>query len=200
MLQIDYEVNARKVRAEGFREKVRAAFQSFGKMFITDLKSGRLRGNPIKRRSGNLANGWNDAFMESGNEMEERIFITGPGAAYARKQEEGGWIFPKNGKMLAWPVQNGPAATPSGAPRFSGPRNYAGNLFFFKAKTGGMFLAEQKGAKGRSSVSPLVLVYHLAPKVYLSPDESRRMGACSLFMAHGETLRKSILAAARGVI
>lgn len=198
-MSIDFEIRAPKIRPESFREKVRASFQSFGKSFITDLKSGRLRGNPIKRRSGNLANGWNDAFMESGDEMEERIFITGPGAAYARKQEEGGWILPKNGKLLAWPVQNGPAATPSGAPRFSGPRSYAGNLFFFKAKTGSMFLAEQK-AKGRSGVSPLVLVYHLAPRVYLPPDESRRMGARSLFMAHGETLRKSILAAARGVI
>lgn len=198
MLQIDYEVNARKVRAEGFRENVRAAFQSFGKSFITDLKSGRLRGNPIKRRSGNLANGWNDAFIESGNEMEERVFITGPGAAYAKMQEYGGTVRPKKGRFLWIPIAGN--VTPTGVPRVT-PTEAIERGGFISWKRGPVFFAKPlvKTRKG-DTTHGLVPLFVLKTSVTIPSDESRRMGARSLFMAHGETLRKSILAAARGVI
>lgn len=81
---------------------------------------------------------------------------------YAYKQEEGGPITAKGGKMLAWPVQGGPAVTQGGANRYgNSPRNYPGKLFFFKARTGNMFLAESFGRGGNK----MRLVYHLAKSV-----------------------------------
>lgn len=81
---------------------------------------------------------------------------------YALKQEEGGIVRPKNGRMLAWPVQGGPAVTQGGANRYgNSPRNYPGKLFFFQSTTGHKFLAETHGRGGKK----MRLVYHLASSV-----------------------------------
>lgn len=83
---------------------------------------------------------------------------------YAGIHEKGGTVRPKNGRCLAWPVQNGPAMTAGGRAKFLGPRQYPGLLFVYRAKTGGhgLFLAESVG-KGRSA--KIRMVYNLAPSV-----------------------------------
>lgn len=81
---------------------------------------------------------------------------------YAGIHESGGTVSAKGGKMLAWPVQGGPAVTAGGATRYgNSPRNYPGKLFFFRSHGGNMFLAESFGRKS----GKMRLVYHLAKSV-----------------------------------
>ena len=134
---------------------------------LNTFRDTRLNGRPgLNRITGTLARSL--VPMPSQKGREGFMFlptIDGPNGSMpnpAYKQEEGGPITAKGGKMLAWPVQGGPAVTQGGANRYgSSPRNYPGKLFFFKAHTGNMFLAESFGRGGNK----MRLVYHLAKSV-----------------------------------
>lgn len=86
---------------------------------------------------------------------------------YAWIHEKGGMIYPKNGRMLAWPVKGGPEMTEGGRNRFGdSPRNYPGKLFFWQSPSGAKFLAESIG-KGKGA--KLRTVYNLANSVDIPP-------------------------------
>lgn len=68
---------------------------------------------------------------------------------YARIQEEGGIVRPKNAKFLAIPV--GPARTASGVARFASPRDVPG-LTFVQSRRGQPLLVkfqDERNSKGR---------------------------------------------------
>ena len=111
-----------------------------------------LSGNPIHRWTGQLERSFQPVWSTSPASFRAGVAfaptMTGPNGTfpnYARILEEGGTITPKNGRLLAWPVKGGPAVTAAGIPRYAGPRQYPGKLFFYRSKGGGMFLAEKNG-------------------------------------------------------
>ena len=130
----------------------------------------RLQGRPgLRHWTGQLARSLVPIWEEGQSTRAGFMFLPkmpGPNRQidnYAQIHEEGGDITPKNGRMLAWPVQGGPAVTTGGMNRFTGPRAYPGKLFFFKAKSGSMFLAE--AMPGKRYEGTIRLVYNLASKV-----------------------------------
>lgn len=182
-----------KVRPEQFRAKIRDAFHRFGQDFLIDLKTNRLRGNPINRRSGNLSQGFDAAFTEAANSMEERIFVVGPATAYARMQEYGGTITAKNGKYLTIPLKWNQTA--AGSTRITAREAISAGGFFRTSKAGNLILFG-KQVVGSQGIVPL---FALKTSVSIPTDESKRMGARALFRAHGAVLKQSIIAAAQGV-
>lgn len=126
----------------------------------------RLRGRPgLNMKSGSLSRSLVPIRVET--EFSTRAgFMFLPEIdgkpTYAALHEQGGDVRAKSGKLLAWPVEDGPAMTQGGRNRYgNSPRNYPGKLFFFKAHSGQMFLAESFGKGGNR----LRLVYHLAKSV-----------------------------------
>lgn len=132
----------------------------------------RLNGRPgLKRWSGRLARSLKQITEKSATGFRSGFMFlptmeseNGTVDNYAAIHETGGTVSAKGGKMLAWPVQDGPAVTAGGRNRYgSSPRNYPGKLFFYKARSGQMFLAETFGRGGKR----LRLVYHLAKSVQI---------------------------------
>ena len=130
----------------------------------------RLSGRPgLRRWTGGLARSLQPIFDKTPASTRAGFFFspkmmgpTGEINNYANIHEEGGIVRPKNGKMLAWPVYQGPATTAGGRARFAGPRQYPGKLFFHESKGKMYFLAESVG-KGKGA--KLRMVYHLARSV-----------------------------------
>jgi len=112
------------------------AFQVHGRSFENYMVSTRLRGRPgLARRSGDLARSFRYTVMSKGNRPVLRVWTT---SKYAAIHERGGTIVPKKSKYLAIPV--GPSLQPTGASKYSSPREIEG-LIFMKKRGGKPFLA-----------------------------------------------------------
>lgn len=100
---------------------------------IEEGLSGRSGGFGLARRTGALARSVQGRGVRINGIPAIKVGVfRGPALAYAGIQETGGTIKPVRAKALAIPV--GPALTPSGVPRFSGPR--ALNLRFLPFRRG----------------------------------------------------------------
>ncbi len=135
----------------------------------------RLNGRPgLKRWTGQLARSLKPIWETSPGSTRAGFYFlptmqteNGPIDNYAGLHENGGTVRPKNGRLLAWPVQGGPAITTGGRNRYgNSPRNFPGKLFFFKSGNNNMFLARTVPGTKRKGYGPgIELVYHLAPSV-----------------------------------
>lgn len=93
------------------------------------IRRNMLSGQLLKRRSQKLATGVEGLANEVAGVPSIRVGVfRGPALLYAKAQEEGAEILPKNAKALAMPVGN--AVTAGGQPRYDGPRSYPGDLKF----------------------------------------------------------------------
>lgn len=140
----------------------------------------RLNGRPgLKRWTGQLARSLKPIWETSPGSTRAGFYFlptmqteNGPIDNYAGLHEGDGsggpvTVRPKNGRMLAWPVQGGPAVTEGGRNRYgNSPRNFPDKLFFFRSGSGKMFLARVVPGSKRKGAGPgLEFVYHLAPSV-----------------------------------
>ena len=149
-----------------------------------------LSGNPVRRISGALERSFQPVWSKGEGSFRAGVEFADPMRGpegsfpnYAHLLEEGGTVTPKRGRLLAWPVQGGPAVTAGGMPRYSGPRSFPGKLFFWRSGSGKMFLAQTNPGKGKRGHGPgLELVYNLAPSVTITA----RMG----FRAWGRTAQQ----------
>jgi phage gpG-like protein len=109
------------------------------------IQRNKLSGNPLKRRTGNLANQMNYNVTETGDNVIGRV---GNRMVYAAMHETGKTkdgstsIIPKNGKYLSIPF--GAGLTPAGVARRGSVRDYA-NTKVVRGKSGNLIVLDEKG-------------------------------------------------------
>ena len=136
------EVRAAGLRAEGqARENVGARLQ---------VRSGQLRrsvqADLVEEGPGALL-----LRLRAGGGTKE--------LAYARVQELGGTIRPRNGRFLAIPWRGGPALTAGGVGRYASPRDVPGLHFVpTRGGAGGLLIKDQGKGRGARSTIWYVLV------------------------------------------
>lgn len=86
------------------------------------------------------------ASVVGGDEPGVKLQAGGPGREipYAKSQEDGATISPRNGRYLTIPFPNGPAMTGAGVPRYPNARA-VGPLTLFKSKAGRLMLGKVVG-------------------------------------------------------
>jgi len=140
------------------------------------ISKSRLSGDPIKRRTGNLARSIIGRGELIGGLPAMRVGVfRGPALRYAGVLEYGTrglnpespypTIVPKRARALAVPVEGGPALTPAGVERFGGPRNFPQPLHFVPVLRGRLvgFLKTDAG----ESAYMLLKSVDIAPRFYL---------------------------------
>ena len=142
-------------RIEDAKQRLLAGVQrgsvAAGKMLMRELVNASLK-DPLTGRTGDLARSWKAEPVEvAGNHVTLAIDNY---KVYANILQRGGTIVPKTAKMLAIPVQNGPAVTARGLPRYPTAREAyeAEHLFVWTDKTtGNLFLAKGGSPQGPGS-------------------------------------------------
>ena len=105
-------------------------FEEHGSLAAAHVVRTQLSGQPLARRSGNLARSVVGHSVRVGGVPGLRVGVfRGPSLRYARKLEVGGTIKPKKAQALSIPLQGGKAVTRSGVTKF-GPRDFPGTLTF----------------------------------------------------------------------
>ena len=106
----------------------------------------------LSKRSGALDTAILDSVKDEGSTFASiRGQIGAPGVPYARIQELGGTIKPKNAKYLCIPLQA--ALDGSGLPLKSSPRDWP-NTFVTKSKAGNLIIFQKRG----TSIVPLYVL------------------------------------------
>ena len=120
----------KKLQHEAFMRAVSTAFEKNALILSGSIVKNFLSGNPIRRRTGNLARSVEAVYEMSSGLPRLRVGVfRSPAVKYARILEYGGDILPKRAKALAFPVGNR-AVTPAGVSKFDSPRNYPGTLSY----------------------------------------------------------------------
>ena len=141
MSGVTVKVDARKWtaalrKAPGiFRVASKAALGALGKTVAGEISKQGMRGRPgLKRRTGTLARSLTTVLSTVGKDEKAWVGFVLPGARYAGIHETGG-VIRAGSKLLAIPV--GPALTPSGVPKYPGPRSVP-DLVFLPRRGGGL--------------------------------------------------------------
>ena len=123
--------------------KLSRAMRIYGLDFIRRIKTQSFGGRPnLQRRTGELSRSFNMEITGSAlNDLTLRVFSRSP---YAKIQEYGGTIRPKNAQWLAIPLDA--AKTGAGVAR-GGPRDYQ-NTFFATSKKGNLILFQKDAGGG----------------------------------------------------
>jgi hypothetical protein len=162
--------------------------------------SGRRGDMGVRRRTGNLAQGWMYAVEESGDSIMSTAWIMGPAGdapdgaehSYAWVQEYGATIRPKNAKWLWIPTEAN--QTPSGEARIK-PTEAIERGGFISFKRGPVFFAKPLVKTRKSDLTHgLVALFVLKKEVIIPP----RMGANSLWQQRSGLLSAAIAMAAGG--
>lgn len=90
-----------------FLRRARVVMEAHGQQYIADLKEGRLSGNPIRFRTGNLRRSFKSRTYESAllGGIITDVAPVGPGEKYAALQEFGGTVKPVKSKWLWIPIK-----------------------------------------------------------------------------------------------
>lgn len=109
---VDFELTGHKGFDPGPKvtNQLRRAMNSFALTYLNDLVTGRLSGNPIKRRTGNLARDWTTSTTETPVGIVATVKTQGTANAYAGLQEYGNTVTPKNAKWLWIPTRENQTA------------------------------------------------------------------------------------------
>ncbi len=122
-------------QGERFFQILDRYFERESQFIAGQVVKNKLSGNPVGRRTGNLARSViGQAVRVNGLPAFRVGVLRGPALAYAGIIERGGTIRPKRAKALAIPV--GEATTPAGVDKYGGPRNYPGELRFLPFRRG----------------------------------------------------------------
>lgn len=116
---------------------------------------GNLSGRILKRRTGYLAGSITSNVKNSEGNWKTTVgsgVRTGKRAVYANILEKGGTIKPNKSKFLAIPLRA--ALTGAGAPRKSGPRQWA-NTFVRRSHGGNLIIFQ---ANGKGKIIPLYVL------------------------------------------
>jgi len=138
--------DAAKSRPDAVARALHPVFRGWAADWEKDVQS-RLRGDPLKSRSGRLR-GSLQSFV-SGSKLDDlKLRLQGgEGVAYAHKQERGGVIKPKNGKYLTIPTRANLSA--AGVSRFPSARALIaanpGKTFFRRTDEGKLLLFLNQG-------------------------------------------------------
>ena len=128
----------------------------------------RLRGDPLKRRTGNLGKSITQEVKDGGaGVIEGRI---GPTMIYGRIHEMGGLVSPVRRKYLAIPLDA--AKTKAGVAR-GGPLDYA-DTFVAKTRSGKLLIMQRQG-KGAVPLFALVSQVRIPARPYLAPSARAAM-------------------------
>ena len=166
--------------------------------FITRLQTERLNGNPLKRRTGNLANQWTTVNVATADRSSFSVKSTAgldqSGKGYSLLQEHGGEVRPKNGKYLWIPI--GDNLTAAGVPRMT-PTQAIQAGGFISWKRGPIFFGvDQKGRSRKSGglgIHPLFVLKR-------SVNVPARMGATAMWNEEAQSLKSKLSTAIKGAI
>ena len=175
--------------------------RSWASQYLNDLKSTRLAGNPIHRRSGNLARDWTMTTGITPIGIVSTVATHGAADAYAGLQEHGGTIRPKRAKWLWIPTDEN--KTSAGVARVTPRQAIQQGGFISMRNRGGPFggsrtffgVPQTKGqAKGFGP--HIVPLFTLVKQVTVKGN----MGAGRLWEFSLPKLEASVAAALDGVI
>lgn len=144
--------------------------------YLNNLKEGRLSGNPINRRTGNLARDWTMRVDETPVGLVATVGTHGLADKYAGLQEYGGTITPKTSKWLWIPLKanlNG-----SGVAKLT-PRQaiQAGGFISYKKNESPVFMGVTGSKSKRNTNFNTIPLYVLRKSVTIKG----RMGATKLW-------------------
>lgn len=167
-----------------FKQHLRDVMTKWGQQYVSDLVATRLSGSPLRRRTGNLARGFNSAIEEGAGYLEIKCWLTGPAAdskegdhGYGWAQEYGANITPKHGQYLWIPIANN--LTSAGNSRLTPTQAIAhGGFISYKKPDSPIFfgVAHVGSIRGKST-NGVVPLFVLKKNIRLDP----KMGATSLF-------------------
>jgi hypothetical protein len=179
----------------GLRAALIPVFQETSQEFISDLVrqnlSGRHGDMGLNRRTGNLAGGWQAMSIIKPDGISMTIWISGPGAAYAKIHEFGGEIKPKTAKFLWLPAKAN--QTPTGEARIT-PREAIARGGFINYKAQGslgaatFYATPLRKPRGKKAGPHLEALFHLRKSVRIPA----RMGATTMFARKMEQLGAKI--------
>lgn len=154
---------------------LKRAMRTWASTYIDDLKTGRLSGNPINRRTGNLARDWTMRVDETPVGLVATVGTHGLADKYAGLQEYGGTITPKSSKWLWIPTREN--QTSKGVARVT-PRQAIEQGGFISYKKGPMFFGIPQTKSQGKGMGP-----HITPLFVLkkSVKVEGRMGATKLW-------------------
>ena len=150
-------------RVGGVYPSLRGEFTRWGVAWqrgVSERFTGSTGPQSLRNRSGALQRSIKNRV--SGSSLDDlKLTLTGGGTNYARVQEFGGTITPKNANWLMWPVEPGPAIYPSGVSKFQSARAFIernpGQTFFRRGKSAEtllLFLTRAK-PKARNRIGPI---------------------------------------------
>lgn len=150
-LKADFSRSKRTFRdlPQRIAKRIAKTFGDIGLDFVRRIKLERFSGRPaLYRRTGELSRSIHfEVKGQQLNTLTLRIYSDSP---YAKIQEFGGTIKPKNAQWLAIPLDA--VKTGTGVAR-GGPRDYE-NTFFAKSKKGNLILFQ----KNEGKVTPLFVM------------------------------------------
>lgn len=174
---VDFELKGHEGFDPGAKvtNQLRRAMNSFALTYLSDLVDGRLSGNPIKRRTGNLARDWTTSTTETPVGIVATVKTQGPSNAYAGLQEHGGTITPKNAKWLWIPTRENQTA--KGVARLT-PRQAIAQGGFIAWNKGPMFFGVPQIKAQSKGMGPHIIPLFVLKK---SVKVEGRMGATRLW-------------------
>lgn len=150
--------------------RIRDRLQSFADEWLSAFVDSNLSGDPLNRRTGNLADDWNTSATIIGDNIFVRVVSTSEsegGVGYAHAHEYGAEIVPVNGRFLWIPTLEN--QTSKGVARISPTEAIEAGGFFAK----GAFFARPLVNRGKRSDIELVPLFWLVTHVSIPA----RMGA-----------------------
>ena len=177
-------------------DRVRAArdgaVNSFMLQYLTRLQTERLNGDPIKRRTGNLANQWTTTHIATADSnkfgVKSLAGLDQNGVGYSLLQEHGGDITPKNAKYLWIPIADN--LTGAGVPRMTPTQAIQAGGFIAWNKGPIFFGVDQKGRSKKSGGLRLHPLFVLKKSVHVEG----RMGGTALWESMLPDLKADALA------
>lgn len=156
-----------------------------------------LSGNPIHRRTGNLARSVEGIYEVVDGLPRIRVGVfRSPASNYASMLERGGTIYPKKAKALAMPVNS--AVTPAGVSRFGdSPRNYPGELKFIPIRNKPSLVGLLVPVSDNESVK-MQAAYLLLRKVNIKPRPYLREGVMQYLPNLSQEVGKAVIEVLNG--
>jgi len=143
----DRLIKALRNKGSAISRNLYPTMQTITQRLRADIVSKKLSGNPLKRRTGRLAQSITSLVTRTEKDIIGRV---GTNVKYARLHEYGGEIKPKRAKWLTIPLAA--AKTPAGVAR--GRARDFENTFFKFSSAGNLILFQRRG----DNIIPLFLL------------------------------------------
>jgi len=178
-----------------FLRRAQLVMDAHGQQYISDLKTSRLSGNPIRARTGNLKRSFKARTYQSAllGGIILDVEPIGPGSRYAPLQEFGGVVRPTKARNLWIPIAGN--VTSAGVARITPTEAISRGGYYTKNRRGDGLIFWGSPLLKRSNERSVPL-FVLKKSVYVPG----RMGANTLWQLSGIRLVNSLDAAASSIL